>query len=128
MGASYTAAEGIAEKLSAPALARVAIYCRRSRRGGRSVERQEEDGRRIAADKGWEVVAVFREWASASPYAKKGREQWDALLAAVEAGELDAVIVWMEDRTARDVVQAGAFVQACRKVGLKRLVLPSTTT
>jgi len=31
----------------------------------------------------------------------------------------------MEDRTARDVVQAGAFVQACRKVGLKRLVLPS---
>ena len=44
---------------------------------------------------------------------------------AVEAGQLDAVIVWMEDRTARDVVQAGAFVQACRKVGLKRLVLPS---
>src|SRR5215211_4826636 len=125
MGASYTAAEGIAEKLSAPALARAAIYCRRSRRGGRSVERQEEDGRRIAADKGWEVVAVFREWASASPYAKKGREQWDALLAAVEAGQLDAVIVGMEDRTARDVVQAGAFVQACRKVGLKRLVLPS---
>jgi site-specific DNA recombinase len=125
MGASYTAAEGIAEKLSAPAPARAAIYCRRSRRGGRSVERQEEDGRRIAADKGWEVVAVFREWASASSYANKGREQWDALLEAVEAGQLDAVIVWMEDRTARDVVQAGAFVQACRKVGLKRLVLPS---
>src|SRR5215213_4957368 len=31
----------------------------------------------------------------------------------------------MEDRTARDVIQAGVFVQACRKVGLKRLVLPS---
>jgi hypothetical protein len=31
-------------------------------------------------------------------------------------------------RTARDVVQAGAFVQACRKVGLKRLVLPSFDT
>jgi site-specific DNA recombinase len=125
MGASYTAVEGIAEKLSAPQLVRAAIYCRRSRRGGRSVERQEEDGRRIAADKGWEVVAVYREWASASPYAKRARKEWDALLVAVEAGQLDAVIVWMEDRTARDVVQAGAFVQACRKVGLKRLVLPS---
>ncbi|HWC41827.1 MAG TPA: recombinase family protein [Actinomycetota bacterium] len=125
MGASYTAVEGIAEKLSAPPLVRAAIYCRRSRRGGRSVERQEEDGRRIAADKGWEVVAVYREWASASPYAKKTRKEWDALLAAVEAGQLDAVIVWMEDRTTRDVVQAGAFVQACRKAGLKQLVLPS---
>src|SRR5215211_5212830 len=126
MGASYTAAEGIAEKkLSAPALARAAIYCRRSRRGGRSVERQEQDGRRIAADKGWEVVAVYREWASASPYAKKSRKEWDELLTAVEAAQFDAVIVWMEDRTARDVIQAGVFVQACRKVGLKRLVLPS---
>jgi site-specific DNA recombinase len=125
MGASYTAVEGIAERLSAPPLVRAAIYCRRSRRGGRSVERQVEDGRQIAVDKGWEVVAVYREWASASPYAKKARKEWDALLAAVEAGQLDAVIVWMEDRTARDVVQAGAFVQACRKVGLKRLVLPS---
>jgi site-specific DNA recombinase len=126
MGASYTAVEGIAEiERSAAAVVRVAIYCRRSRRGGRSVERQEQDGRRIAADKGWEVVAVYREWASASPYAKKARKEWDALLAAVEAGEFDAVIVWMEDRTARDVVQAGAFVQACRKVGLRRLVLPS---
>jgi hypothetical protein len=69
MGASYTAVEGIAEKLSAPPLVRAAIYCRRSRRGGRSIERQEEDGRRIAADKGWEVVAVHREWASARPNA-----------------------------------------------------------
>jgi site-specific DNA recombinase len=125
MGASYTAVEGIGAGLGSHPVVRAAIYCRRSRRGGRSVERQEEDGRRIAAEKGWEVVAVFREWASASPYAKKGRKEWDALLVAVEAGQLDAVIVWMEDRTARDVVQAGAFVQACRKVGLKRLVLPS---
>jgi site-specific DNA recombinase len=124
MGASYTAAGGIGAEPGLPVV-RAAIYCRRSRRGGRSVERQEEDGRRIAADKGWEVAAVYREWASASPYAKKSRKEWDALLAAVEAGQFDAVIVWMEDRTARDVIQAGAFVQACRKVGLNRLVLPS---
>jgi site-specific DNA recombinase len=124
MGASYTAADGIVVE-PGPPLVRAALYCRLSRRGGRSVERQEQDGRRIAAEKGWEVVAVYREWASASPYARKARQEWDALLAAVEAGEFDAVIVWMEDRTARDVIQAGAFVQACRKAGLMRLVLPS---
>jgi site-specific DNA recombinase len=110
MGASYTAVEGIGAELGSPPVVRAAICCRRSRRGGRSVERQEQDGRQIAAEKGWEVVAVYREGASASPYVKKSRKEWDALLAAVEAGQLDAVIVWMEDRTARDVVQAGAFV------------------
>ena len=104
---------------------RAAIYCRLSRKGGRSVERQEADGRRIAREKGWGVVAVYRETASASPFAKKAREQWDALLAAVEGGEFDAVILWMEDRSARDVIQAGVFVQACQKAGLSNLVLPS---
>jgi site-specific DNA recombinase len=125
MGASYTAVEGIGAELGSPPVVRAAIYCRLSKSGGRSVERQEQDGRRIAAEKGWEVVAVYREWGSASPYARKGRQEWDALLVAVEAGRFDAVIVWMEDRTARDVIQAGMFVQACRKVGMERLVLPS---
>lgn len=43
----------------------------------------------------------------------------------VEAGEYDAVIFWMEDRSARDVVAAGEFVQACRKAGVNNVVLPS---
>jgi site-specific DNA recombinase len=124
MGASYTAADGIGVE-PGPPVVRAALYCRLSRRGGRSVERQEQDGRRIAAEKGWEVVAVYREWASASPYAKKARQEWDTLLAAVDAGQFDAVIVWMEDRSTRDVIQAGVFMQACRKAGLTRLVLPS---
>jgi site-specific DNA recombinase len=110
---------------TAGARIRAAIYCRLSRKGGRSVERQEQDGRRIAGDKGWDVVAVYREWASASPFAKKARKEWDRLLAAVERGEFDAIILWMEDRSARDVVAAGEFVQACRKAGLENVVLPS---
>src|SRR6266516_3100918 len=103
------AVEGIADVLSPPVI-RVAIYCRLSREGGRSIERQEQDGRAIAAGRGWQVAAVFKEIASAGPNAKKAREQWNALLQAVEAGEFDAVILWMEDRSARDVVAAGEFV------------------
>jgi site-specific DNA recombinase len=104
---------------------RAAIYCRLSRKGGRSVDRQEEDGRQIAKQRGWDVVAVYREWGSASPFAKKAREEWDRLLAAVERGEFDAIILWMEDRSARDVTAAGEFVQACKKAGLENVVLPS---
>jgi site-specific DNA recombinase len=124
MTAIRTAVAGIAEEL-APPPGRAAIYCRLSRKGGRSIERQEKDGRKIAAEKGWQVAAVYRETASASPHAKKAREQWSALLEAIRAGQFDAVILWMEDRSARDVEQAAVFVRACREVGLVNLVLPS---
>jgi DNA invertase Pin-like site-specific DNA recombinase len=123
------AVAGIADELAPPL--RAAIYCRLSEVGGRSVERQERDGRRIAKERRWVVTGpepqcgVYKETASASAHAKKARKEWDALLAAVEAGHFDAVILWMEDRSARDVLAAGAFVQACRKAGLTRLVLPS---
>jgi site-specific DNA recombinase len=125
MTAIRTAVAGIAGELAPAPAIRAAIYCRLSQAGGRSVERQEADGRRIAAEKGWRVVAVYKEIASASPYAKKARREWTALLDAVERGEFDAVILWMEDRSARDVIAAGAFVQTCHKAGLTRLVLPS---
>jgi site-specific DNA recombinase len=104
---------------------RVAIYCRVSKPGGRSPERQEQDGRKLAADRGWQVVDVFKEHASASPHARKPRTQWAALLQGVEAGEFDAVIFWMEDRSSRDVLAAGELVKACQSVGMSRIVLPS---
>jgi site-specific DNA recombinase len=102
-----------------------AIYCRLSKVGGRSVERQEQDGRKLAADRGWDVAAVFKEHGSASPYARKARKQWAALVQAVEAGEFDAVILWMEDRSSRDVLAAGELVKAAQSVGMTKLVLPS---
>jgi site-specific DNA recombinase len=104
---------------------RAAIYCRRSQAGGRSVERQEQDGRRIAATKGWEVTAVFKEWVSASEFSKRARTEWEKLLQGIEAGEFDAVIFYMEDRSSRHILAAAEFVQACRSVGLTRVLLPS---
>jgi site-specific DNA recombinase len=104
---------------------RAAIYCRLSKVGGRSVERQEEDGHKLAAERGWEVVSVFKEHGSASPHARKARTEWLALVQAVEAGEFDAVILWMEDRSSRDVLAAGELVKAAQSVGMTRLVLPS---
>jgi DNA invertase Pin-like site-specific DNA recombinase len=104
---------------------RVAIYCRLSKPGGRSVERQEQDGRKLAAERGWEVADVFNEHASASPHARKPRKQWAAFLQFIEAGNCDAVIFWMEDRSSRDVLAAGELVKVCQSVGMSRIVLPS---
>jgi site-specific DNA recombinase len=104
---------------------RAACYCRLSKAGGRSVERQEQDGRAIASDRGWLVVRVFTETVSASEFAKRAREQWELLLGAVRAREFDAVIVWMEDRSNRDVVKAAEFVQACRQAGVRLVIADS---
>jgi site-specific DNA recombinase len=108
---------------------RAAIYCRLSQQGGRSVERQEQDGLRIADENGWQVVEVFREWGSASEFAKKslangGRKEWRRLLEGIEAGDFDAVIVWAEDRSNRDLAQGIEFARLCERGGV-RLVLPS---
>jgi site-specific DNA recombinase len=125
MTAVRTAITGIAEEQGSPPPVRAAIYCRRSQAGGRSVERQEQDGRRIAAQKGWEVAAVFKEWVSASEFSKRARTEWENLLQRIEAGEFDAVIFYMEDRSSRHILAAGEFVQACRAAGLTRVLLPS---
>jgi DNA invertase Pin-like site-specific DNA recombinase len=108
---------------------RAAIYCRLSQQGGRSVERQEQDGRGIAAENGWQVIEVFQEWGSASEFAKKslengGRKEWRRLLEGIEAGDFDVVIVWAEDRSNRDLAQGIEFARLCERAGV-RLVLPS---
>jgi site-specific DNA recombinase len=108
---------------------RAAIYCRLSKTGGRSVERQEQDGRRIADDNGWKVAEVFSEWESASEFARKtpekgGRKEWKRLLEGIEARQFDAVIVWAEDRSNRDLAQGIEFARLCERAGV-RLVLPS---
>jgi site-specific DNA recombinase len=112
---------------------RAAIYCRLSKapKAGdssvnprNSLDRQEQDGRRIAADRGWDVVAVFREIVPASdPY--KARKEWKQLLELIEAKEVDAVILWMEDRANRHVVTAGELVKICKEAGVSKIVLPS---
>ena len=112
---------------------RAAIYCRLSKapkvgdnstNPSTSLDRQEQDGRRIATDRGWDVVAVFREIVPASdPY--KARKEWTHLLAMIEAKEIDAVILWMEDRANRHVVTAGELVKICKEAGVSRIVLPS---
>jgi site-specific DNA recombinase len=112
---------------------RAAIYCRLSKAPKvgdsstsprTSLDRQEQDGHRIAADRGWDVVAVFREIVPASdPH--KARKEWTQLLELIEAKQVDAVILWMEDRANRHVVTAAELVNVCKEAGVSKVVLPS---
>ena len=105
----------------------VAVYCRLSKFGGRGIGRQEEDCRRIVAARGWVVGEVFQETASASPDSKKARKEWLRLLEAIQHHEFDAVVVWLEDRSNRSVVEAAEFVQICREAGVRVIIAGNET-
>lgn len=105
-----------------------AIYCRLSQFGGKGIDRQEKDCRQIVAERGWMVGEVFREVASANPNAKKARKEWLRLLEAIEQGQFDAVVVWLEDRSNRNVVEAAEFVRICQQAGVNRVIIAGNDT
>jgi site-specific DNA recombinase len=112
-------------------MTRAAIYCRISLdRDGRGlgVDRQREDCLAIARDNGWNVpeVSIYIDNdVSASEFSQKARANYLRLLSDIEAGKYDAVILWMEDRGHRQVIEAGEFVKLCQKHGVGKLVIAS---
>lgn len=85
---------------------RAGIYCRLSYAPDGSVEkveRQEADCRELAARLGWRVsdTHVFPDNSRSAWQRNRKRPQWDAMLKAIEAGEIDGVIVYHGDRLIR---------------------------
>jgi site-specific DNA recombinase len=108
-------------------MTRAAIYCRISsdpddRREG--VERQRQDCLEIAARRGW-TVTPEREYIdnnrSAAKSTKKEREHYLRLLADIEAGKIDAVVMWAEDRLQRQLVELLEFLEVCEQAGVTKL-------
>jgi site-specific DNA recombinase len=113
--------------VTAPSLViRCGIYCRISRDAegdGKGVERQEQDCLAIAKRLGWTVVDRYIDNdTGASRYSKKKvREHYLRLLADIEARHLDAVVIWMEDRLQRQVIELAEFLKVCDQAGLTRI-------
>lgn len=82
-----------------------------------SVERQEFVGNQIAADKGWRIVAVKRDSESASQYARKERGEWPEVLALIEAGEVDVLVLWETSRGDRKLTTWSALLDLCIQKG-----------
>lgn len=85
---------------------RAVIYTRISRdETGEGVanQRQEEDCRKLADLRGWEVVAVEAD-ISISGYSGKTRPAWNRVLGMIQAGDVDVVIAYHLDRLTRSMV------------------------
>jgi site-specific DNA recombinase len=96
---------------------RTGIYARISsdREGDNlAVGRQVADCEREAAARGWEVVERFVD-ADLSAYGGKRRPQYDRMLEDIEAGLVEAVVVYHADRLHRHPRELEDFIDLCQR-------------
>lgn len=99
---------------------RAAIYCRISqdREGaGLGVERQRQDCEALAERLGWAVVAQHTD-NDTSAYSGKPRPGYKALLADLDAGTADAVLIWHTDRLHRSPRELEDYIDLCERRGV----------
>jgi DNA invertase Pin-like site-specific DNA recombinase len=92
---------------------RAAVYGRISEDSAgdaRGVARQLDDCRDLAAARGWEVVGEFTD-NDVSAFTGKHRPGYAALMAAVEAGEVDRIVVYQTSRLWRSRKERAAAME-----------------
>lgn len=82
------------------------------------VARQEADCRKLASSRGWKVVAVYSD-NDISAASGRRRPQWEALLDAIRAGEVDAVVAYSASRMYRRVADLGTFIEVVKERGVE---------
>ncbi len=98
---------------------RAAIYTRISsdpsgRRAG--VQRQADECAALVESRGWELAASFED-NDRSAYSGRRRDGYEALLLAIDAGEIDAVVAWHPDRLHRSPTELERFIDLVERHG-----------
>ena len=90
---------------------------------GLGVERQRTECLDIARRRGWTIIDwyVDNDIGASKRSKKKWREHYHQLLEDIESGRINAVVIWMEDRLRRQVIELAEFLKVCDKAGLTRI-------
>ncbi|MDG9703728.1 recombinase family protein [Streptomyces sp. DH37] len=110
---------------------RAGIYCRLSYAPDGSlekVERQEGDCRELGARLRWPISErhIFVDNSRSAWQRNRRRPAWDAMLAAVEAGEIDALLIYHGDRLIRQPFDLEKLISIADQKGV-RVASPSGT-
>jgi DNA invertase Pin-like site-specific DNA recombinase len=87
---------------------------------GLGVTRQLEDCRRLAAERGWTVASEYVD-NDISAYRGKARPEYARMLGDIEAGRIDGVIAYHQDRLTRRPMEWEQFVELCDRAGVEQL-------
>ncbi|WP_301114290.1 recombinase family protein [Microbacterium sp.] len=103
-----------------PAALRTAIYTRISKDTEGTelgVQRQEQDCRREAERRGWDVVQVYTD-NDVSATRSKVRPEYQRMIRDIESGHIQAVVVWAVDRLTRTPRELEDIIDLADKRGL----------
>jgi site-specific DNA recombinase len=105
---------------------KTALYARISRDASgeaAGVQDQIKDGLEHCRRKGWPLPADEDVYVdndiSASAFSTKIRKEYRRLLAAIEAGEYERIVMAVEDRSHRQVLELAEFINLCREHGVR---------
>ncbi|MFD7978844.1 recombinase family protein [Streptomyces sp. NPDC059071] len=103
---------------------RAGIYCRLSYAPDGSlekVERQEEDCRSLAERLGWPIseAHIFPDNSRSAWQKNRKRPQWERMLKAIEAGEIDSIIVYHGDRLIRQPYDLEKLIGIAERKGIR---------
>lgn len=103
---------------------RAGVYCRLSYAEDGTVEkvdRQEADCYALAERLGWKISKdhVFKDNNRSAWQRSRKRPGWDAMLASIETGEIDAVIVWHGDRLLRQPYDLEKLINTADAKGIR---------
>ncbi|MCR2819060.1 recombinase family protein [Microbacterium sp. zg.Y1090] len=89
------------------------------------VQRQLEDCRKLAAERGWPVADEYVD-NDVSAYSGKRRPEYERMLADVRDGMRDAVIVYNMDRLTRRPIELEEFTAVSQRAGLRHVATATT--
>ncbi len=100
---------------------RAAIYVRQSKdqhATGLAVERQGDDCRRLAAERGWNVVQVFvdNDVSASNGSVRRGYQE---LLRLADERAIDVIVCWHLDRLTRRVTELEDVIERCERAGVR---------
>lgn len=100
---------------------RAGIYCRISLAAmgdTTKVDDQERIGRELAARLGWHVADVYQDHAKSAWQPNRKRPAWDRMLADIEAGTVNAIVVYHGDRLLRTHEDLLTLIRLARTRGI----------
>ncbi len=107
---------GVYERVSRLASARDRKEIERAR----SIEEQNKANRDECTRYGWEITAHYKDpGLSASRFATRERPEYRRLLADINVGKLDVVVLWESSRGDRELAGWARFLNACRENGTR---------